>query len=974
MPDRPVHTGIDAVIFDLDGVLTDTAEYHYRAWKRLAEEEGLPFDRQMNERLRGVSRARSLEILLNGRQVPPQVFQEMLERKNRYYRESLQTLNPKDILPGALELVRALRTAGLKVAIGTVSKNAPLIVDRLGLRQEIDVLADGHSVGRSKPSPDIFLYAALQLGVTPERAVVVEDAAAGIDAALAAHMWAVGIGPEERVGHAHVVFPDLEKVTLSRFVDALERARQQARLWSVVRDRIEPDLLPSEASLFAIGNGYVGTRGTLEIDENQTQRATLLHGLWDDVPIFHTELVNAPDWTAMDLTIDGERVRLHSDQVIGSRRELSLRDGRVRHTVRWRGRDGARVDITWERFAAWQNPHALAQRMWLTPLDRPIDIRVHAYLQGWMSNPEVLHWQRQAEGRTWVSLKTRHTNRTLVIGQEVIPWGSRQGTLHSCTLPGQQGVTWSVHLAPREFAGLDRLVLITTDRDSDLPPDAVEQALTSLTEWGYDRLLSQHRQEWRRMWQVADVVIEGDEKAQRAIRFDLYHLLIAAPRGETPTSIGAKTLTGFGYRGHIFWDTEIFMLPFFTYVQPETARRLLMYRHETLPGARRKAARNGYAGAQFAWESAETGDEVTPRWVPLPDGPLVRIWCGDIEFHICSDIPYALWQYWRVTGDDVFLRDYGARIILETARFWETRVEWSPGRARYEIRDVIGPDEYHEHVDNNAFTNEMVRWHLERALDVLTWLQQNAPERLATLSEQLDLTPERLAHWQHIRDHLFVPYDPQSGLIEQFDGFFRLEDIDLTAFEPRHQSMQALLGIEGANQRQVLKQPDVLMLLYLLPDRFGPRALQVNWDYYAPRTDHTYGSSLGPSIHAILAAWQGKSEEAYTHFMRSALADLEDVRGNAVDGIHGASCGGTWQAVVFGFAGLRVTPDGWSVVPHLPPHWRRVKFHFYYRGALEEVEVTGEGDASGGKSSTRTLHPTSSAEGGETRPSMSNLE
>ncbi len=934
----------DAVIFDLDGVLTDTAEYHYRAWKRLADEEGLPFDRQRNEQLRGVDRRRSLEILLGDRQVSPERFEEMLERKNRYYRHLLQNLSPADLLPGALDLVRALRAAGVKVAIGTVSKNAPLIVKRLNLTSEVDLVADGHAVERSKPAPDIFLYAAARLGVPPERCVVVEDAAAGVDAALAAGMWAVGIGPAERVGHAHAVFPHLAHVTLDRFIEALRRGQEEVDRWTITETALQPDRLPAQEAVFTVGNGYFGTRGTFEEGFGEREPLTLIAGLWDDVPLVHTELVNAPDWTAVDLWVNDERFRLDRGRVLAYRRTLDMRQGVLRRQVRWESPRGDVVDITWERFAFWHRPHLAAQRVWVTTVRRPVTVRLRLRLDALTPNDEMYHWHRVAEGEGWIHVRTRTTRRECVVGQVVQPWGQTPQRREGTALPGQWGETFTFTLEPGTFAGLDRLVALYTDADVPDPREAVQAALAEAAAAGYDRIRVAHREGWADVWRVADVRIEGDDRAQRAVRFNLYHLLIAAPRHTDRVSIGAKTLSGTGYRGHVFWDTEIFMLPFFTFTQPETARRLLMYRYHTLPGARRKARANGYEGAQYAWESADTGDEVTPRWVPGPDGDPIRIWCGDIELHISSDVPYAVWQYWQATGDDAFFRDYGAAILLETARFWESRVEWNDTRQRYEINDVIGPDEYHEHVNNNAFTNEMVRWHLERALDTVRWLEAHAPARYRDLRQRLDLTPERLARWQHIRDHLFLPYDPESGLIEQFEGFFALEDIDLTAYEPRTRSMQAILGIEGANRRQVLKQPDVLMLLYLLPDRFPREALAVNWDYYTPRTDHTYGSSLGPAIHAALAAWLGKTEEAYEHFMRAALVDLEDVRGNAADGIHGASCGGVWQAVVFGFAGLRLTADGWQVSPHLPPHWRRVTFRFYHKGQLQEVEVRQEDD------------------------------
>ena len=223
--------------------------------------------------------------------------------------------------------------------------------------------------------------------------------------------------------------------------------------------------------------------------------------------------------------------------------------------------------------------------------------------------------------------------------------------------------------------------------------------------------------------------IEGDPEAQLATRFSIYQLLIAGPRDSEQASIGAKTLSGFGYLGHVFWDTETFMLPFFTYTQPDIARNLLSYRYHRLPGARRKAAAGGFEGAQFPWESASTGDEVTPTWLPHPDDrtSLVRIWTGDSEIHISACIAHAVLAYWRATGDDEFMAERGAELVIDTARFWASRAEWDADGGVFRFRDVVGPDEYHDHVDDDAFTNYLAAWHLRSAANLVDWLRENAP-------------------------------------------------------------------------------------------------------------------------------------------------------------------------------------------------------------------------------------------------------
>ncbi|HOG47768.1 MAG TPA: glycosyl hydrolase family 65 protein, partial [Anaerolineae bacterium] len=303
---------------------------------------------------------------------------------------------------------------------------------------------------------------------------------------------------------------------------------------------------------------------------------------------------------------------------------------------------------------------------------------------------------------------------------------------------------------------------------------------------------------------------------------------------------------------------------------------------------------------------------------------------------------YALWRYWQVTGDDAFMRDYGAEVLLDTAVFWGSRVEYNATAGRYEISNVIGPDEYHEHVNNNAFTNRMVQWHLERALETLDWLRAYHAARAAELEQRLRLTPERLALWRDIQQRIYIAYDPTTGLFEQFAGFFELEDLDWQALEPRTKPVQLVLGIAETQRYQALKQPDVLMLLYLLGPAYDERTLRVNWQYYEPRTDHTHGSSLGPAIHALLAARLGLLDDAYQHFLRAALVDLDDLRGNTRDGIHAASAGGVWQDIVLGFAGMQLGPEGLTFAPQLPERWQRLRFTLRYRGQPVEIDLRAE--------------------------------
>jgi kojibiose phosphorylase len=725
--------------------------------------------------------------------------------------------------------------------------------------------------------------------------------------------------------------------------------------WAVIETQFDPTQLHHKETVFNLGNGYLGTRGSFEEGYPGAMSATLINGVYDDVPVVHTELANCPDWLPLAIVVNGDRFRLDHGEILSYRRQLDLRRGVLSRDVRWRSGSGYTIDIHLERFASLADEHVLALRCQVTPLDFEGTIEVQASINGYPDNQGVMHWEWLNQGAlaideersaAWLHLRTRNSGIELGMATRL----SVVDTTALVRVTGCQGypsLAATFPIQSGQTVTLEKIVTVFTSREEKVPAQAAQDKLFVTPD--YKTLLSAQEAAWEEMWRSSDVVIEGDTKAQLAIRYNLFQLLASAPRHDDTVSIPAKTLSGFAYRGHVFWDTEIFVLPFLIFTQPALARHLLTYRYHTLNGARRKARESGYKGAMFAWESAGTGDEVTPRWVPPADGDgeLVRIWCGDRELHINTDIAYAIWNYWQATGDDEWMHDCGAELILDTAVYWGSRVEWNAKQEFYEIREVIGTDEYHEHVSNNAFTNRMVQWHLEKALTVLEWLRTRYPDRAAQLKDKLQVSLERQARWRDIISNIWIPYDPETGIIEQCEGFFKLEDINLADYEPRTRSMQTILGIEGASKRQVLKQPDVLMLLYLLRETPGiysdQRTLQKNWDYYAPRTDITYGSSLGPAIHAALASYLNQPEEAYERFMQAALVDLEDTRRNAKEGVHAASAGGVWQAIVFGFAGVRINDTYPQAKPHFPKGWTRVKFKLQWRGQWYEFDLRPQG-------------------------------
>lgn len=718
--------------------------------------------------------------------------------------------------------------------------------------------------------------------------------------------------------------------------------------WSVIEDSFIPEKINHSETIFTIGNGYLGTRGTFEENAPSEMRSTYLHGVFDDVPVFFTELANAPDWTELDIFLAKERFTLSTGNILEYTRWLDLQTATLYRDVRWRSPKGRITHLVFERFASLADIHVCGLRVSITPENYKGLVEIRSGIDGQIDNVGFKHWswknQAISKNTAWLLLNTRSSQINLASGITLtMQTQTRKAALSQWNMRNHPGLVTRMSVSQGETAVTQKWTSYYTSRDSKKPLASCQKSIRALEPLGWEDVHKAHCAAWKNEWEKCDVIIEGDKEAQLAIRFNIFQLLVAAPRTDERVNIGAKTLSGIGYRGHAFWDTEIFMLPFFSYTRPEIAHNLLSYRWHNLPGARKKASENGFKGAQFPWESAATGEEVTPTWVPDSKDrtKLIRIWTGDIEIHISADITFAVWQYWKTSKDDEFLIHRGAELILETARFWASRVEWHPELSRYEINDIIGPDEYHDHVDNNVYTNAMASWNLSIALEIIDWMSAKQPTEWNKLRRTIKFNKREAEKWQHVIEHIYLPFDPNTRLIEQFEGYFERRDVDLQNLEPRTESAQAILGIEGVCETQLIKQPDVLMLMYLFPDLYDEATVRANFAYYTARTDHTFGSSLGPSIQAIMASRMKDPVVAYEHFMRSARADLIDVRNNAGDGIHGASAGGLWQAIVFGFAGLHLskTTGKWQTNPALPENWTRVSFKIVQNGETLKFDI-----------------------------------
>ena len=467
---------------------------------------------------------------------------------------------------------------------------------------------------------------------------------------------------------------------------------------------------------------------------------------------------------------------------------------------------------------------------------------------------------------------------------------------------------------------VDRIGVI--EGSSDAIPDQVALAARqrAAVERGFDGLLADHRAAWARRWADADIVIHGDEELQHAVRFALFHLM-SSVGDHAEAAVGARGLSGPAYRGHVFWDADVFVLPFLAATHPESARAMLEYRLRRLPAALDAAQALGASGARFPWESARTGRDVTPPTARDRAGHLVPIRTGSLEVHIVADVAWAAACYMDWTGDEAFAQGAGATILVETARYWASRIRVERDGSAH-IYGVIGPDEYHEPVDDNAFTNVMARWNLRRA---------------ASAAEHCTDVDER-NRWRMLADALVDGYDPETGIYEQFAGFHHLEPLIVADVAPRRPiAADLLLGRDRVAASQVVKQADVLMLHQLVPEEVEPDSLGPNLRFYEPRTAH--GSSLSPGVHASLHARVRDDERALESLELAARIDLDDTTATTAGGLHLGTLGTVWQAFVFGFGGLRPTRDGTlEIDPRLPTRWAGFEIRVRFRGSRIQLQ------------------------------------
>lgn len=714
--------------------------------------------------------------------------------------------------------------------------------------------------------------------------------------------------------------------------------KEIGRLWFRETEFL-PDYELKTESVFAQCNGYMGVRAAQPLSMVEEQRGMFLSGMFhkayeDEV----TELVNCPDVTWFALEIDGEKIYPDRAGLVCYERKLDIYSGElvIRYHFQLAGK--GRIEVENRRFASMDCKNLFVQTFKVQVLDGDMkDVKIKTGINGQITNSGVSHFHKSIARVYEKEVMEIRSELEENVMTEAVVCNVLAGTLEEKEFSLKRRSIYGTYLLqPEEGSILLEKITYVDQAENGIGIKERKAALYEASEKGYDALFREHRKKMQRFWDIASIQVDGmSEEEEAAVCFAQYHIAGMTPWHTNESSIAAKGLTGEGYKGHVFWDTEIFLFPMLLYTYPQEARRLLEFRYKGLSGARKKARDYGFEGAMFPWEAGKTGEEETPLYAALNihTGKANKVWSGIKEYHVTADIAYAVELYYEATKDREFMENCGYEIVFEAARFWASCARWDDQRQKYGIFDVIGPDEYTEHVDNNAYTNYMAVYCVQMALGYAKKLKQEKPDVFFALNQKLQIEKD-LVRWEEFREKMYLPVPGEDGIIPQDDTFLSKPCIENIIKYKTSQIKQAVLldySREEIVNMQVLKQADVVMLLNLFPQLFKEEIVKKNVLFYEGRTIHD--SSLSYCAHAQACAAIGTMDLSWEFFKKCLTVDIDDNPHDSTDGIHAAALGGIWNCLIFGFAGVHYKDGILYLKPHFPEHWNSMDFRMVIEGA-----------------------------------------
>jgi alpha,alpha-trehalose phosphorylase len=736
--------------------------------------------------------------------------------------------------------------------------------------------------------------------------------------------------------------------------------------WSLIEKRFRPEFLAQTEALVALGNGYLGMRGNPEEGGPSIQNGTFINGFYESWPITYGEeaygfartgqtMVNVTDGKVVKLFVDDEPFWLPNAHLLQYERRLNMKSGTLDRDILWETRSGTRVRIRSRRLVSLRQRHVAAMSYEVTIVNAAASVvissEMHVGQSGSQERGDDPRLAKRFPGkilqarahvvrdqRIVLVHETERTRLTLACGMDHrvdgdVPY--RSSTEHT---EDSGRVVFAMDAPCGSTVRLTKLLTYHTSgvATADELRHRAEWTLDRVVGQGFSQLLTEQEQELDQFWRRSDVrvgYVSADWaqlstiEVQQAIRLNLFHIIQASARAED-NGVAAKGLTGQAYEGHYFWDTEIYLLPFLTYTSPRIARNILHFRYTMLDKARVRARELNQRGALFPWRTIN-GEEASANFQ-----------AGTAQYHINADIMYALRKYVTATGDEEFLFECGAEMLVETARLWRDLGFFSARKGgRFCINGVTGPDEYKTVVNNNTYTNLMARQNLRYAVETIDRLRHKSPDALNALVQKTGLDASEVEEWKRAADNMYIPFDPATGIYPQDDSFLDREPWDFAHIPADRYPLLLFYHPLNIYRHQVIKQADVILAMFLLGDEFSVEAKERNFKFYDPLT--TGDSSLSSCIEAIVALEVGQYEKAVKYARAALLMDLADVGGNVKDGCHIASMGGTWMVLAYGFGGLRDYDGTLSFQPRwVPEPQSSMRFPLTYRGQMLEVEMS----------------------------------
>lgn len=718
--------------------------------------------------------------------------------------------------------------------------------------------------------------------------------------------------------------------------------------WKVVEEGFDPGRNRVSESIFSLGNEYMGVRGYPEEGYGgDTLLGSYFNGLFEESPVTaHYKgiikslrfMVNAVDWLHTRITLDGETLDLAESRFSDFRRELDFRTGIYTREFVWHTASGKNVQLTFERLVSMKVSHLGAQRITFKPLNfsGTVQVRTGLDLAVLHEDQQRYYWKKLKQGEAaatggtgiaGILGETANTRNRLFSGFRVDAKDAVNNQL--VQEEGYIGRELTLDLAQGKSSVLDKLVVNVAEKDLTVRNDDLWQRGIELaerhTQLGYDAIAADQQAYWAQVWAESDIAIEGDPENQQGIRFCIFQLY-QTYHGDNPGfNIGAKGLTGEAYRGLAFWDTESYCLPFYIFNNPKAARSLLEFRYQSLPQALKRAKELDCEGAFYPIATID-GTESCDLWQH-----------SNLQLHVGTAVAYGLRHYVNITGDKDFLYEKGAEMLIQISRFYATRGQWGQQSGKYGYFGVMGPDEFQLMVNNNCYLNLMAKKLFEYTLEVLEAMRGEAAAAYGELATRIGLTDEEQKDWQNKAQHMKIPKDERTGIFEEHDGFFDLPHLDIHAIPVTEFPLYSHWSYDRLYRYDMIKQPDVLMFMFLYSSEYSLEEKRANYDYYEPRCIHE--SSLSPSIHSILAAEIGRSEEAYRFFEFATRLDLDNYNRNTREGLHTTSIAAAWMNIVYGFGGMRSDGERLVLNPSIPERWRSYRFMVTYQGTKLLVEV-----------------------------------